>query len=123
MARTMNRPAILLLLLATGPALAAPGGPIDRLQSGSYVCELPGDATGPAGIRAPEHDFAVVNSSTYTMGRASGTYLVTGDLVAMTSGPKRGQKFHRLSDNFLRQIGPDGKDGPLRCVRQVVNNS
>lgn len=111
------------ILAGTGmAALAAPGGPIDRLPLGDYVCELPGDATGPAGIRVPEQSFSVLNASTYTTSRGRGTYLLTGNLLVMTSGPKRGQRFRRLSQNFLREIGPDGQSGPMRCVRQVINN-
>ncbi len=52
-----------------------------------------------------------------------GTYLLTGDLLVLTSGPKRGQKFRRVSDNFLRKLDAGGQDTPLRCVRKVVNNS
>lgn len=40
----------------------------------------------------------------------------------MTSGPKRGQRFHRLSDRFLRLMDANGKDSALRCIRRVVNN-
>jgi hypothetical protein len=27
-----------------------------------------------------------------------------------------------MSAGFIRQIGPDGKPGDLRCVRRVANN-
>ena len=47
---------------------------------------------------------------------------VRPDDLVLTSGPKRGQKFHRISANFLRKLGPDGKDSDLRCVRRVINN-
>jgi hypothetical protein len=40
----------------------------------------------------------------------------------MTSGPKAGEKFHRISDNFLRKLNADGTDGELRCIRMVTNN-
>lgn len=118
----MRNRLIMLAVLAAGPALATPGGPIDTLQQGTYVCELPGDATGPAGVRQHQHDFTVITASSYVTEAGRGTYLLTGDTVTFTSGPKRGEKFNRLSDNFLRKAGPDGQDGDLRCVRQVVNN-
>ena len=118
----MRNIAIALALLAAGPALATPGGQIDTLQQGNYICELPGNATGPAGVHQPEHDFTVITASSYVTAQGRGTYLLTGDTVSFTSGPKQGEKFNRLSDNFLRQIGPDGRDGDLRCVRRVVNN-
>lgn len=118
----MMRTLPLLALLAAAPLEAAPGGAIGTLQLGSYVCELPGDATGAAGQRVAEHGFTVVNASSYTTTEGRGTYLLTGDVVAMTSGPKRGQRFHRLSQGFLRLIGRDGQDSDLRCVRRVMNN-
>lgn len=111
-----------LLALAAAPALAAPGGQIGTLPLGPYVCEHPGDASGPAGIRAPEHDFAIANASSYVAEGQRGSYLLTGDVVAMTSGPKAGQRFRKVGGGFLRAIGADGKNGALRCVRQVVNN-
>ncbi|MBS0475402.1 MAG: hypothetical protein JSR28_09665 [Proteobacteria bacterium] len=110
------------LLLAATPVFAAPGGRIGSLEAGTYVCELPGDATGPAGVRQPDEGFEIVNANSYRNNVGRGAYLLTGDVLTMTSGPKRGQRFHRLSDRFLRQISPDGTDGPLRCVRRVVNN-
>lgn len=118
----MKRPIILAILLAAAPVLAVPGGPIDSLDAGAYVCELPGDATGPAGIRQPDAGFTILNANSYEAEGGRGAYLLTGDVLALTSGPKRGQRFHRISNRFLRLIGPDGNDGPLRCVRQVVNN-
>ena len=118
----MRNFAIALTVLAAGPALATPGGQIDTLQQGNYICELPGNAAGPAGLHQTEHDFTIVTASSYSAAQGRGTYLLTGDTVNFTSGPKQGQKFNRLSDNFLRQIGPDGQDGDLRCVRRVVNN-
>lgn len=112
----------LLAALASGPALAAPGGPIATLQLGTYVCELPGDATGPAGLRVPDQDFSIINASSYATGSGRGSYLLTGNTVAVTSGPKKGQRFHRVSSSFLRLMAANGADGPLRCIRQVTNN-
>lgn len=111
-----------LAALLAGPVSAAPGGAIDTLPLGDYVCELPGDATGAAGHRVEEAGFTVVNASSYETARGRGSYLLTGDLVVMTSGPKRGQRFHRLTANFLRLLGPDGSDSAMRCIRRVFNN-
>ncbi|MCZ8320269.1 MAG: hypothetical protein O9296_01615 [Novosphingobium sp.] len=119
----MTRTSIILSLLAAGPALATPGGQIGTLQQGDYTCELPGDATGPAGIRQDGQSFTVHNSSRYSNAQGRGTYLLTGDTVTMTSGPKKGQRFIRLSDNFLREIDAAGNETNLRCVRRVQNNS
>lgn len=122
MAHSMKYFLPLLAILASSPSLAAPGGPIDTLQLGSYVCELPGDAAGPAGQRVAEQDFAIVNASNYQTNDGRGAYLLTGDTVVMTSGPKKGQRFRRLSVSFLRLIEAGGSDSALRCVRQVTNN-
>jgi hypothetical protein len=123
MGQQMKRGLLTIALLATGPALAAPGGPIATLLPGRYICELPGDASGPAGLRQDDESFVVINAASYETAVGRGTYLVTGDMVTITSGPKNGQRFRRISDNFLRRIGPDGQDSALRCVRRVVNNS
>ncbi len=118
----MKRLIAIVTLLAAAPAWPVPGGPIDMLEPGDYVCELPGDANGPAGIRQESEAFRIRNATSYQTPRGDGSYLLTSDLLVMTSGPKRGQRFHRISDRFLRLLGADGKDGPLRCVRRVVNN-
>jgi hypothetical protein len=122
MSHSMKQILALLAALATGPVIAAPGGPIATLQLGSYVCELPGDATGPAGLRVPDQDFAIINASSYAAAGGRGSYLLTGDTVAVTSGPKKGQRFTRVSNSFLRLIDANGTDSPLRCIRQVTNN-
>jgi hypothetical protein len=115
--------AMLLGLLFAGPAAAAPGGPIDTIQRGEYACELPGDATGPAGHPVPQEGFEILSGSSYTAAGGGGAYLLTGDVLVMTSGPKRGERFNRLSSNFLRKLAPDGTETTLRCVRRTRNNS
>lgn len=114
-------PAMILTLPAT--AFAVPGGPIAVLAPAAYACEMPGDATSAAGYRVDAENFTIANSNSYTTVEGRGTYLLTGDLLVLTSGPKRGQKFRRISDNYLRKLDARGNDTPLRCVRKVVNNS
>ena len=118
----MTSALILLALAAASPARGAPGGPIDTLQLGTYVCEMPGDATGPAGYRVEEEDFTVTNASSYLTRGGRGNYLLTGDRIVVTTGPKKGQRFHRISASFLRLVQADGSDSDLRCIRQVSNN-
>lgn len=114
----------LSLLMLGAPAFAVPGGQIDTLNLGHYACEGPGDAAGPTGERKPELDFAVVNGSSYTIeGGGKGSYLLTGDIAVMTSGPRKGERYRRLSRGYLRRIGSDGKDTDLRCVLAGRNNS
>ncbi len=118
--------ALALLALASGAlaalapgALAAPGGKLGSLPLGHYSCELPGDALGPEGIPQPGEDFTVVLNSAYLVGAEHGTYLLTGRVVLMTSGPKRGTRYRRTKDGLLRRLAPDGADAPLRCVREA----
>ncbi len=122
MAYPMKQILSAIAVVAAGPAIAAPGGPIATLLLGAYVCELPGDAAGPAGHRVLAQDFTITNASSYAASGGQGFYLLTGDTVVMTSGPKKGQRFHRLSPSFLRLAQPDGTDSALRCIRQVTNN-
>ena len=113
----------LILLAASGPALAVPGGPIGQLAPGDYRCEQPGDAAGAVGLRVPGEDFQIVNANTYRTAGGRGTYLLTGDVLTMTGGPKYGQTFHRINNGFLRKTDAGGADTKLRCVRRVLNNS
>lgn len=122
MFRTMKPLLASILALSAGLALAAPGGQISALPMGDFICELPGDATGPAGVHQAEEDFTVVNATTYTNFEGRGSYLLTGTRIVMTSGPKQGEKYHRISANFLRKLAPDGSDSTLRCIRRVTNN-
>ncbi|PLK26024.1 hypothetical protein [Novosphingobium sp. TH158] len=118
----MKRALAALSIAFAGPAMAAPGGPIGILVPGTYACELPGDATGPVGIRAPEHDFTITNASSYSTAKGAGTYLLTGDKVQMTSGPQKGLSYRRQSGGFLRRLNADGSDSTLRCILGVANN-
>lgn len=119
-------PAMLATALAAmafaAPLSAAPGDAIGTLAIGRFVCELPGDALGPAGVPQPEADFAILNASAYRSDAGAGSYLLVGDVMTFTSGPRKGEKYRRISANFLRRLNPDGSDGALRCVRRNRNN-
>ncbi len=110
-------------LVCAGPLAAAPGGDLETLPIGNYLCELPGDATGPAGLRVPEEDFTVVTASSYRAGGAMGSYLLAGENLTMTGGPHRGKRYKRQSTGFVRKLDADGQPGDLRCVRSKPNNS
>jgi hypothetical protein len=105
------------------PASAVPGGDVATLDPGRYVCELPGDAGSVAGRKVPEENFRIVSASSYKAEGTIGSYLLTGDNVVMTSGPRKGKRYARVSKGFLRLLGPDGKETSLRCVRATRNNS
>lgn len=104
------------LATLAAPVLAAPGGPLGTLRPGSYVCELPGDAAGAVGHPVEAEGFAIIDARSYGVGLDRGTYLLLGDRLTMTSGPKRGQTFHQLGGGFLRRT-ESGVDTALRCVR------
>jgi hypothetical protein len=108
------------LLAAAGPASAVPGGAIGVLPQGDYVCEVPGDPADPAsfaGRHVPEADFEVIADSSYRTAAGRGVYLLTGERVAMTSGPLSGRSFHRVGSGFLRVTG--GGDSAMRCVHST----
>ena len=104
------------LVLLAAPAAAVPGGDIDTLEIGRYVCELPGDALGPRGVVQPAEDFAIIFGSRYEANDVRGTYLLTGVQIVFTSGPRKGERYHRITQGFLRRQNADGSDGDLRCV-------
>jgi hypothetical protein len=95
------------------PAVAQ--GPIGTLPRGPYVCELPGDAAGPAGVRQPQANFVIESASRYSAPQGAGTYLRRGDTLVMTSGPRQGETYTIISEGFLRRL-ENGRPGPLRCV-------
>ena len=111
----MTRAFVLILLAAAaGPALGQ--GSIGTIERGAYVCELPGDAAGRAGIVQPELGFTIESASRYSSSRGAGTYLRRGDTVMLTSGPRQGESFSVAGGGVLRRV-EDGKPGRLRCVR------
>lgn len=114
----MHRIAIPLLLTAL--AAAAPlsaQARIDTLRPGTFSCELPGDAAGPAGISQEAEDFSIVSSSRYTTVQGGGTYLLSRSRLEMTSGPRKGDAYRVESRNYLRKLDDTGNETRLRCVR------
>ena len=110
--------AILLGALAV-PVFASPAfaqGAIGTVERGAYMCELPGDAGGPAGVEQPALAFSIESASRYSSPQGAGTYLRRGDTLMLTSGPRQGESYAVVSGAFLRRI-EDGKPGRLRCVR------
>jgi hypothetical protein len=121
MARGMKR--LISSILLAG-ALAAPAfapafaqGAIGTIPRGTFACELPGDAAGRAGVAQPERNITIESASRYSSPQGGGSYLRRGDTLTLTSGPRQGETFAILSDDFLRLI-EDGRPGRLRCVRQ-----
>lgn len=107
------------LVVAALPAAATPGGKLETLPQGRYVCALPGDALSEAFVVLPEKDFVIDNGSTYRTQSGSGTYLMSDNQVQFTRGPMKGMRFERTSAGTLRWIDQDGQPGRVRCVRNV----
>lgn len=104
-----------LALIAAAPP---PGeGAIGTVARGTFVCELPGDAAGLAGIPQPERGFRIKSASRYAVPQGSGIYLRRGDILNFTTGPRQGERYQVMSPTFLRLI-EDGRPGPLRCIRK-----
>lgn len=112
--------AIILFALAAQASAAdtASGGPVTTLKRGDYACERPGDAASMRGVPAPEESFTVTNGSSYSADGKTGTYLRIGDMVTMTSGPRKGNRYNIRNDRFLRKLDAAGNPGELRCVWQ-----
>ena len=112
----MKGPSIMVLLAAglAVPVLAQ--GAIGTVDRGPYVCELPGDAAGRAGVAQPDQALTIESASRYSSPQGGGSYLRRGDTLLLTSGPRQGESYAIISNDFLRLI-EDGKPGRLRCVR------
>ena len=109
------------LLALASAAVAAPAvaqNGIGTIERGTYICELPGDVRGAAGIAQPQANFTIESASRYSSPQGSGTYLRRGDEMRMTSGPRSGDAYRMISRSFLRLLDADGTPGKLRCIRQ-----
>jgi hypothetical protein len=103
---------------AAQPRANAPStGVLGILQHGTYQCALPGDAGGEAYRVVPEESFRIGTASSYVNDKGNGIYLLRGDEVVFTRGPKKDQRFIRLGDNTLRKLNLDGSPSKLICTR------
>lgn len=108
-----------LLPLAALVLVAATPGRLGTLPSGHYECGEPGDALRAAWIAEPEENFTIISGSSYETEHGRGTYLMLGDRVTFTSGPKRGQEFELRNSSTLAKLRRDDKPDPLRCIRRT----
>jgi hypothetical protein len=119
-AQVMRTLATTLILAAAAAAMPASAqGAIGVVARGFYVCELPGDAAGQAGIEQPQRNFRIQSASRYSSPQGKGTYLRRGNTLTLTSGPRRGESFTVSSSGALRAI-EGGRPGRLRCI--LTNN-
>ena len=109
-------------LALAAPALGVPGGDIGTLASGRYVCERPAPDAVLRGKVVEDAGFTIVTASSYRAQGTLGSYLLTGSEVAFTSGPRRGERYRRISPGSLRRLDAGGAETPLRCVLANSNN-
>ncbi|GGD91835.1 hypothetical protein GCM10011515_09400 [Tsuneonella deserti] len=108
---------IAIALAAAAAAPLAAGGPLGTLPLGRYLCELPGDAAGPASRPVEGAWFDIINASSYVTDGGDGTYLLTGDDVVFTRGPMRGARFERTGVRALKRTDLTGPLAKMRCVK------
>lgn len=113
--------ALLLLCLGASPAMGI-SGELRTMPLGRYVCEVPGTGLGPASLHVPEADFSILRASRYRTPEGVGIYMLVGDLLIMTSGPRQGDRYIRKTRGFLRMMDSEGEESRLRCVLQTRNN-
>ncbi len=107
----------IVLAAVAAPSYSAAAQQIGTIERGNYVCELPGDAGGAAGIAQPDESFTIDSASRYSSPQGDGTYLRRGNRLTMTSGPRNGDSYAIESRGFLRKI-ENGEPSRLRCIRQ-----
>ncbi|MEM6907552.1 MAG: elongation factor P [Pseudomonadota bacterium] len=103
---------------ATAPPSNAPaGGMLRTMPHGTYQCALPGDVTGRAITVVAEENFRISGASRYRAAQGSGIYLLRGQTLTFTRGPKKGERFRRVGTNQLQRLGADGELDKLICTR------
>lgn len=107
-----------ILAASALPADAQDSGMLRTMPHGQYQCALPGDAGGVAFQAVPAENFRLRSASGYKSDAGSGTYILRGDTLTFTRGPKKGQKFRRVGSNQLQIIGADNQLGRLICTRR-----
>lgn len=101
--------ALLAGAVLSTPVAAQNGGMLKTMATGSYQCALPGDAGGVAFEIVQEEAFTIHAGSTYSTAQGQGTYILRGDKLRFTSGPKKGMTFDRVGTQLRR--------GKLTCTR------
>lgn len=90
---------------------------LDVLQRGTWQCALPGSAGGAAFEVVEAEGFTIGTASSYRNAQGRGIYLLRGNELIFTRGPKKDERFRRLGESTLQKVGPDGKPGKLICTR------
>lgn len=98
-------------------AAAPSGGMLRTLPHGDYECALPGDAGGRAYEVVADEGFRISTASRYSAGTGGGSYILRGDRLTFTAGPKNGERFKRVGENQLRKTDAQGQPSALLCTR------
>ncbi|MXP25384.1 elongation factor P [Altererythrobacter indicus] len=114
-----SRPIILALcaLAAAWLPAAASAEKLATLERGQWYCEMPGDASGPAGLELKQENFRILSASRYKTSEGSGIYLRQGKHVLMTSGPRKGDRYQLVAERIVQKLDSNGNLTPLRCVQ------
>ena len=115
-ARVLAGAMLTIAALGAAPLAAVPGGELGTLELGDYVCEMPGDASGPVGRPLPAYDFSVISASSYIADGRIGSYLLIGDELVMTSGARQGLRFLRKNRGLLKLAAQGTQPAGMRCV-------
>lgn len=105
-----------LMVRAQNDATLPSDGMLETMPHGIYQCALPGDAAGRAFEVVPNEGFRIRTASSYRDGDGSGTYILRGNKLTFTRGPKKGQEFRRVGTNQLRKLDK-GEPTKLLCTR------
>ena len=95
---------------------------IGTLATGPYVCEVPHPEAVLRGSVVDGAGFTIVTASSYRAQGTLGSYLLTGADMVFTSGPRKGERYRRISSGSVRKLDADGAETPLRCVLSNRNN-
>ena len=102
---------------ASRPQGSATSGMLGILRHGDWRCALPGDAGGEAYIDVPAEAFRIGTASSYINPEGNGIYLLRGNEVIFTRGPKKDERFRVLGENTLQKLNADGSVSKLICTR------
>lgn len=100
-----------------GSTVPPSSGMLGVLQRGTWQCALPGSAGGAAFEVVEAESFTIGTASSYTNDKGSGIYLLRGNQLVFTRGPKKDERFLMVGDNTLQKIEADGTPGKLICTR------
>ena len=86
------------------------------MPHGIYQCALPGDAAGDAFKVIESEQFRIRTASSYRDAEGSGTYIMRGNELTFTRGPRKGQRFRRVGTNQLQKLEGNSLS-KLLCTR------